>query len=157
MDPVYLTEAECQKLETELHRMKTVDRPKIIQSIAAAREHGDLKENAEYHAAKEKQVLIENKILRLEEMRARVRIIDSNVVSSSNVHIGNRVTLKNLDTEDTMTCMLAASAELNVYDNIDIISLESPVGKAIVGKATGEIVEIDIPTGKLRFEILEIK
>ncbi|MBN2013468.1 transcription elongation factor GreA [candidate division KSB1 bacterium] len=157
MDAIYLTEQEYQKLENELYQLKRVEMPKIIQAIATAREHGDLKENAEYHAAKEKQVLIQNKINRLEEMHLRVRIIDPDKVEHSVIHVGSKVTLQNVDTGSKMTCVLGSTAEFNLYDDMDVISMESPVGKAIVGKSEGDSIEVDIPSGKLKFKVIEVK
>lgn len=155
MNPIYLTKKESEKLEKELHQLKYIERPKVIQSISDAREQGDLRENAEYTAAKEKQVLLERKIQQLEFMQARIRIFEPDEGASSKVKVGSKVTLRNLDKGNTMTGMIASTAELNLYD-MDVISLESPVGKSIIGKSTGETIEIDSPRGKLKYEILEI-
>jgi len=155
MEAVYFTKEEFEKLKKELHQLKYVERPKVVQSIATAREHGDLKENAEYTAAKEKQVMLEQKIARLELMQARTRIIDRKEMDSSKAHIGSKVTLLNLNTEETMKCILASTADLNIYD-MDVISLGSPVGKAILGKSVGEVIELENAAGKLQFKILEI-
>ena len=155
MNPVYLTKEECQKLEKELHHLKFVERPKIVQAIATAREHGDLKENAEYSAAKEKQVLLELKIQRLEYIQARTRIIDPNDMESSKAHVGSKVALLNLNTKETMKCVLVSTADLDFYD-IDVISLGSPVGKLILGKSVGDMIELDTPSGKLTYKILEL-
>ncbi len=156
MNAIYLTEGESQKLADELHQLKRVEMPNIINAISTARDHGDLKENAEYHAAKEKQVMIQNKINRLEGMQARVRLIDPSKMEPSKIHVGSVVTLKNLESGDQMTYVLGATAELDLYD-MDVMSMESPVGKAAVGKEKGDMIEIDIPDGKLRFEIVEVK
>lgn len=155
MNPVYLTKEECEKLEKDINHLKFVERPKIVQAIATAREHGDLKENAEYSAAKEKQVLLELKIQRLEYIQARTRIIDPNDMESSKAHVGSKLVLLNLNTKETMKCVLVSTADLDFYD-IDVISLGSPVGKLILGKSVGDMIELDIPSGKLTYKILEL-
>ncbi|HEX9975235.1 MAG TPA: transcription elongation factor GreA [bacterium] len=155
MNPIYLTKNESEKLEKELHHLKYVERPKVIQSIADAREQGDLSENAEYSAAKEKQVLLERKIQQLEFMQARIRIIEPKEGVSSTIRVGSKVTLLNLNKGITMTGLVASTAELNFYD-MEVISLESAVGKNIIGKSVGDVIEIDIQTGKLKYEILEV-
>ena len=156
MNPIYLTFEESEKLKQDLHHLKYVERPKIVKSIAAAREQGDLRENAEYTAAKENQVLLENKIQRLEFTLARVRIIDPNEMESNKAHVGSKVTLLNLDTGKTMAGILASTADVDLYD-MDVISLESPVGKLLIGKSVDDVIEVDIPSGKLRFKIIELK
>lgn len=155
MNPIYLTKIESEKLEKELHQLKYIERPKVIQSISDAREQGDLRENAEYTAAKEKQVLLERKIQQLEFMQARIRIIEPMEGVSTKVKVGSKVTLRNLSKGNTMTGLIASTAELNFYD-MDVISLESAVGKGILGKSAGDTIEIDSPKGKLKYEILEI-
>ena len=155
MEAVYLTKEEYQKLEKDIHQLKYVERAKVVQSIATAREHGDLKENAEYTAAKEKQVMLEQKIQRLELIQARTRIIDHKEMDASKVHVGSKVTLLNLTTKETMKCMLVSTADLDIYD-MDVISLGSPVGKAILGKSVGDVIELENPAGKLVFKILEV-
>ena len=156
MQTVYLTEEEIDKLEAELYQLKTVERPKVIQSISTAREHGDLKENAEYHAAKEKQVLIELKIQRFEDIMSRTQVIDNADSNSTKVHIGKKLVLLNLNTNDEMTCMLVGTAELDIYGDIDVISAASPVGKLVIGKSVGDIIEVDIPSGVLKYKIKEV-
>lgn len=158
MNPIYLTKKESEKLEEELHQLKYVERPKVIQSIADAREQGDLAENAEYIAAKEKQVLLERKIQQLEFMQARIRIVEPKEEgqAATAIRVGSKVTLLNLNRGKKMTGIVASTAELNFYD-MDVISLESAVGKNILGKAVGDTIEIDGPAGKLKFEILAIE
>ncbi len=155
MNPVYLTKEEYKKLEKEIHHLKFVERPKVVQAIATARDHGDLKENAEYTAAKEKQVLLELKIQRLEYIQARTRIVDPKEMDSSKVHVGSKVTLFNINTEQAMKYILVSTADLDFYD-MDVISLGSPVGKLILGKSVGDQIEFDTPTGKLKYKILEV-
>lgn len=155
MNPVYLTTEESDKLKKELHHLKFVERPKIVKTIAAAREQGDLRENAEYAAAKENQVLLENKIQRLEYLLSRVRIIDPKEMESNKAHVGSKVSLLNLNTNKTIKGILASAADVNLYD-MDVISLDSPVGKLILGKSIGDIIEVENQSGKLRFKILEL-
>ena len=155
MKPVYLTKEELGKIQKDLHKLKYVDRPKMIEAIATAREHGDLKENAEYKAAKENQVLLEIKIQRLEIILSRVRIIDTKNIDNTKAHVGSKVTLLNIDTEQTMTYIIASTADLDLYD-IDVLSLESPVGKLIIGKSVGDLIEIDPPPNQLVYKILKI-
>ena len=155
MEAVYFTKEEFEKFKKELHQLKYVERPKIVQAITTAMEHGDLRENAEYTAAKEAQVLLEQKIARLELMQARTRIVDTKNMEDTKAHVGSKVTLLNLKTEETMKCVLASAADLDIYD-MDVISLGSPVGKAILGKSVGDVIELENAAGKLQFKILEI-
>lgn len=155
MEVVYLTKEEYQQLEKDIHQLKYVERPKVVQSIATAREHGDLKENAEYSAAKEKQAMLEQKILRLEVIKAKTRIIDRKKMDSTKAHVGSKITLLNMNTDSTMKGILASTADLDFYD-MDVISLGSPVGKAILGKSEGDIIEVENNVGNLKFKILEI-
>lgn len=155
MKPVYLTKEESEKLRQDLHRLKYVERPKIVKNIAEAREHGDLKENAEYHAAKENQMLLEGKIQRLEYMLARVRIIDRDKMEASKAHVGSKVSLLNMNTNKTLDGILASTADVDLYD-MDVISLESPVGKKLLGKSVGDEIEIEAPNGNLKFKIVKL-
>lgn len=155
MNPIYLTKQESEKLEKELHHLKYIERPKVIQSIADAREQGDLAENAEYTAAKEKQVFLERKIQQLEFIQARIRIIEPDAGTSSKIRVGSKVTLLNINKGTTMKGLVASTAELNFYD-MDVISLESAVGKKILGKSAGDVFEIDAPSGQLKYKILEV-
>ena len=156
MEAVYFfVKEEFEKLKQELHQLKYVERPKIVQAISAAMDHGDLRENAEYTAAKEAQVLLEQKIARLEMMQARTRIVDTKKMENTKVHVGSKVTLLNLKTEETMKCVLAAAADLDIYD-MDVISLGSPVGKAILGKSVGDVIELENAAGKLQLKVLEV-
>lgn len=152
MEVVYLTKEEHQRLKDDIHHLKFVERPNVVQAIATAREHGDLKENAEYSAAKEKQVLLEQKIQRMEFMLAKTRIIDRKEMDSSKAHVGSKVTLLNMNTDTTMKCILASTADLDIYE-LDVISLGSPVGKAILGKTVGDVIEIENNAGNVKFKI----
>ncbi|OPX22015.1 MAG: transcription elongation factor GreA [Candidatus Latescibacterota bacterium] len=138
----------------ELKHLKTVERPKIIERISTARDFGDLKENAEYAAAKERQSMLENKIMELEDKLARAVVLDDKDIRTDKAYFGATVTLKDLETEETLEYTLVSTAEAD-FDQ-GKISVESPVGKGLLGKAVGEIAEIAIPAGMVRYEILNI-
>ncbi len=155
MKPVYVSSEQHKKLTEDLHTLKYKERPNVIDAIARAREHGDLRENAEYDAAKERQELVERKIARLEEMLSRARVLEENLVDSDRVHVGRRVKLIDVETDEEMICELVASAEF-ISAEVEPVSVDSPVGKALVGKAIDEIVEIKVPAGTLRYKVTEI-
>lgn len=150
----YYTEEGLQKLKDELHHMKTVERPSISQQIADARDKGDLSENAEYDAAKEAQGLLEAKISKLETVLANARVIDESQIDNSKVFILSRVKIKNMNNNAVMEYTLVAENEANLAEKK--ISVDSPIGKGLLGKAVGEIAEVQIPAGLVKFEILEI-
>ncbi len=150
----YLTKEGYDKLVQELHDLKTKERAKIAAAIAEAREKGDLSENAEYDAAKEAQGLLELKISKLEAMLMNSRILSSEQIDNSKVYILSTVKLKNLAKGDIVTYTLVSQKEANLKEGK--ISVESPIGKGLLGKEVGEIVEIKVPAGTLKFEILEI-
>ena len=151
----YVTRQGLDKMKAELHELKFTIRPQISQKVATAREHGDLKENAEYHAAREELSMIETKIQRLQERLSRVRLIDENEIPDDKVYILTTVKLKDLDFGDVLEYTLVSPAEADVAQNK--ISVASPIGKALLGKGAGENVNIDVPAGVLRYQILEIK
>ncbi len=155
MKAMYLTQEQYDKLSAELKHLKTVERPKVVRDIAAAREHGDLRENAEYAAAKEKQRLIEGKIARLEETLSRARIMTSEMMANEAVHVGSRVKLVDLKTQEEFEYEIIPSAEFSPSE--EAISIDSPVGKALIGKKADEIVEIKVPAGVLRYRILSVQ
>ncbi len=150
----YYTEEGLQKLKDELRHMKTVQRPSISQQIAEARDKGDLSENAEYDAAKEAQGLLEAKIAKLETLIANARLIDESQIDNSRVFILSRVKIKNLNNGATMDYTLVAENEANLAEKK--ISVDSPIGKGLLGKVVGEIAEVQVPAGLVKFEILEI-
>jgi transcription elongation factor GreA len=150
----YVTEEGMAKLKAELKELKTVERPKISAQIAEARDKGDLSENAEYDAAKEAQGLLELRISKLETLIANSRIIDETQVDNSKVFILSTVKLKNLTNKAEMKYTLVAEKEADL--KLGKISVDSPIGKGLLGKAVGEVAEIKIPSGVLKFEILEI-
>ena len=150
----YYTKEGLQKLKDELHELKTVQRPSISQQIAEARDKGDLSENAEYDAAKEAQGILEMKISKLESIVANARLIDSSSIDNSKVYILSRVKIKNTVNGMELEYTLVAENEANLKERK--ISIDSPIGKGLLGKSTGEIAVIDTPGGKMEFEIMEI-
>lgn len=150
----YYTEEGLQKLKDELHEMKTVQRPSISNQIAEARDKGDLSENAEYDAAKEAQGILEMKIAKLEEIISNARIIDDSNIDNSKVYILSNVKIKNVANGMTMEYTLVAENEADL--KAKKISVESPIGKGLLGKAVGEIADIQTPNGIVKFEIIEI-
>lgn len=150
----YYTEEGLKKLQAELEHLQKVERPSISAQIAEARDKGDLSENAEYDAAKEAQGLLELRISKLKGVIADVRIVDESQLDASKVLLLSIVTLKNLANGMTMTYTLVPEKEADIAKKL--ISVESPIGKGLLGKEKGDIAEIDIPAGKVKFEILEI-
>lgn len=155
MKAMYLTQEQMDKMREELKYYKTVERKKAIEDIATAREHGDLKENAEYAAAKEKQALIEGKILRLEETLARARVLTEEMLAMNIVRVGTKVKLYDAKWDEEIEYEIVPSAEFNPSD-MDAISVDSPVGKALIGKSVDDTVEIEVPAGKIQYKVLEI-
>ena len=154
MQRTYLTRAGHEKLMEELTHLKTVERPKIIERISTARDFGDLKENAEYAAAKELQGFLETKIMELEEKLAQSVVLDDKDIRTDKAYFGATVTLKDLETDETLEYTLVSTAEANFDEGK--ISVESPVGKGLLGKEVGEIVDIAVPAGILTYQILNI-
>jgi len=150
----YYTAEGLKKLKDELEQMKTIERPKISQQIAEARDKGDLSENAEYDAAKEAQGLLEMKISKLEDVLANARILSEENIDLSKVGVLTKVKIKNLANSATMEYSLVAEKEADIRKNK--ISVSSPIGKGLLGKKVGETAEIQVPRGVMSFEILEI-
>lgn len=150
----YYTEEGLLKLKEELNYLEHTRRPQVSQAIADARDKGDLSENAEYHAAKEEQSLLEFKIIQLKNTIANARILDESQLDQSKVLIQSIVKMKNLNVKKEMTYTLVADAEADLAGGK--ISVESPIGKGLLGKEVGEIAEIKVPNGVLKLEILEI-
>ena len=155
MNIEYLTKEGLQKLKDELHEYKYTRRPAVSQKVAAAREHGDLKENAEYHAAREELSMLETKIQQLQDRLGRARIIDTNDIPDDKVYLLSTVVLKDLDFDETLEYKLVSPAEANITENK--ISTSSPIGKALLGKMKGEKVDIAVPAGTLHYEVVDIK
>ena len=150
----YYTEEGLARLKKELHEMKTIERPSISNQIGEARDKGDLSENAEYDAAKEAQGLLEMKISKLDAILANARVIDESTVDNSKVFILSKVQIKNVDNGMEFEYTLVAENEADL--KAKKISMDSPFGKGLLGKAVGEIAEITTPNGIIHFEILNI-
>jgi transcription elongation factor GreA len=150
----YFTPDGLKKLQEELNQLKNIERPRISQQIAEARDKGDLSENAEYDAAKDAQGLLELKISKLEELVASARIIDESKLDNSKALVLSKVKIKNKNNGAVMTYLLVAETEADLKSGK--ISVTSPIGKGLLGKKVGEIAEIEAPSGKIHFEILEI-
>ncbi|PHR49134.1 MAG: transcription elongation factor GreA [Fluviicola sp.] len=150
----YYTEEGLKKLKDELHEMETVERPKISQQIAEARDKGDLSENAEYDAAKEAQGLLEMRISKLKNVLANARIIDDSEMDTSKALILSKVKIKNLKNNAEVQYTLVAENEADLKSKK--ISVESPIGKGLLGKSVGDTADVQTPGGIIQFEILEI-
>jgi transcription elongation factor GreA len=155
MEKVPMTVEGFKKLEADLHRLKVEERPRIIQQIADAREHGDLAENAEYHAAKEAQGLNEAKVAELEDKLGRAEVIDTSKLSGSTVKFGATVTLEDEDSGDKVKYMIVGEHEANVREGK--ISIASPIARALIGKVKGDSAEVTTPRGSRSYEILKIE
>ena len=150
----YYTAEGLKKLKAELDQLKTIERPNISQQIAEARDKGDLSENAEYDAAKEAQGMLEMKIAKMEGLVANARIIDESQLDTSKVLIHSRVKIKNSANSATMEYTLVAETEADLRTGK--ISVNSPIGKGLLGKSVGDLAEISVPRGVMKFEIIEI-
>jgi transcription elongation factor GreA len=156
MDKVPMTAAGHQALESELKRLVGVERPRIIELIAEARGHGDLSENAEYHAAKEAHGLNEGRIAELEDKLSRAEVIDvSKLIGSKTIKFGATVTLVDEDTEEKKTYQIVGDVEADVKDGK--ISISSPIARALIGKSVGDTVEVAAPGGARSYEITKVK
>tara|TARA_S200000501_G_scaffold184021_1_gene173238 strand:- start:2297 stop:2773 length:477 start_codon:yes stop_codon:yes gene_type:complete len=150
----YYTEEGLKKLRRELNHLKDVERPKASQAIAEARDKGDLSENAEYDAAKEAQGMLEMQISKLEEVLANARIINESQLDTSKVLVLSTVKVKNIDNGTTMKYTLVAQSEADLKSGK--ISVDSPIGKGLLGKKVGDQVAISVPNGTITFEIISI-
>ena len=150
----YVTRDTFDQMQAELQHMKGVDRPAASKAIAEAREKGDLKENAEYDAAKEAQGILEAKIKQLESVIATARIVDESTIDTSKVSILTKVTLTNMNTKKQVTYQIVSEKEANLKEQK--ISANSPIGSGLLGKAVGEIAEIKVPAGLMKFKIEKI-
>lgn len=150
----YVTKETLEQMKVELQRMKSVHRPAASRAIAEAKEKGDLKENAEYDAAKEAQGLLEAKIAQFEGILANTRVIDENSIDTSKVSVLTRVTMMNLNTKKQVTYHLVSETEADL--KLGKISVTSPIGKGLLGKKVGEVAEVKAPAGVLKFKIEKI-
>lgn len=155
MDRVPMTAPGFAKLEEEIRNLKHVERPAVIRAIAEARAHGDLSENAEYHAAKERQGFIEGRILELEDVVARAQVIDPSKLSGKVVKFGATVTVVDEDTDKEATYQIVGDLEAELKQKR--ISISSPLARALIGKAVGDTVEVAAPGGAKSYEILKVK
>ena len=153
-DFMYVTEDGMQKMKDELEYLKTVERPRLSKAIAEARDKGDLSENAEYHAAKEDQGLLEMKISKLEDVIARSRILDESRIDVSTVSILNKVKIKNCKNNAVVEYQIVAESEANFREGK--IAVSSPIAQGLLGKKVGDVVEGKVPAGIIPFEILSI-
>ena len=155
MDKVPMTTNSFNILEEELKKLKSEDRPNVIKAIAEAREHGDLSENAEYHAAKEQQSFIEGRILELEDKLRRAEVIDTSSISSEKIVFGATISLIDENTDKELTYKIVGVDETNVEKGL--ISVSSPVARSLMGKMAGDIAEVNTPGGKIFYEITKIE
>jgi len=151
-----LTVQGAEKLKAELQRLKSVERPKVIEAIAEARAHGDLKENAEYHAAREQQGFIEGRIKEIEHKLANAEVIDvTRVNANGRVVFGATVDLLDVDSDSEVTYQIVGEDEADIKSGL--ISVSSPIARALIGKEAGEEVTVEAPGGDKRYEILEVR
>ena len=155
MEKVPMTLQGHQHLEEELKRMKSVERPRIIQAIAEARAHGDLSENAEYHAAKEQQGMNEARIQEIEDVLARAEVIDPTKLSGDSVKFGAHITVFDEDSEEEHTYQIVGDFEADVKQGR--VSISSPMSRAMIGKSEGDSFEVNAPGGAKSYEIVEVK
>ena len=145
-----------KNLKSELEDLKNIQRPKVVEAIAEARSHGDLKENAEYHAAKEQQALIESRVIAINDLIARANVIDvTKIENDGKVIFGSTVKLQDLDADKTIKYKLVGQDEADIKQNL--IFFKSPIGKALIGKDKGEMIIVNTPSGEKSFEILDVE
>lgn len=154
-DEVILTQEGLQKLEDELRELKTVKRKELAERLKLAISYGDLKENSEYHSAKDDQAFMETRILQLEKMLTKARVVSADNLNSDRVSIGSTVVLNDIEFKEKLEYQLVGPAEADVADNK--ISYESPLGKELMGKEVGSVIHVNAPMGIIKYELLEIK
>ena len=156
MEKEPITIEGLKNLKSELENLKNVQRPKVVDAIAEARSHGDLKENAEYHAAKEQQALIESRVIAINDLIARANVIDvTKIENNGKVIFGSTVKVKDLETDKKITYKLVGQDEADIKKNF--IFFKSPIGKALIGKDKGEMIAVNTPSGERNFEILNVE
>ena len=156
MEKEPITNQGLQKIKKELEELKNFKRPKIVKAIAEARSHGDLKENAEYHAAKEEQAQIESRVIEINDLIARANIIDiTKLEKKDNVIFGSTVSLINLANNEKKTYKIVGKDEADILKNY--IYFRSPIGKALIGKKKNDLVAVTTPSGEKKFQIKEIE
>ena len=154
MTVTYMTEEGLRKLQEEIRELESVQRPEISRQIADARDKGDLSENAEYDAAKEAQGMLEAKISQLKTLLFSARLIDESTIGTDEVRIMNKVTIKNLKTKKEMTYMLVSESEADLRSGK--IAVNTPIALGLLGKKVGDVAEIEVPSGTITFEIMDI-
>ena len=156
MDKEPITVSGLKDLKSELEDLKNVQRPKVVEAIAEARSHGDLKENAEYHAAKEQQGLIEGRVVAINDIIARANVIDvTKIENDGKVIFGSTVRVQDLETNKKVSYRLVGQDEADIKKNL--VFFRSPIGKAFIGKNKGDMVTVTTPSGQRNFEILEVE
>ena len=156
MEKEPITVSGLQNLKSELEDLKNIQRPKIVDAIAEARSHGDLKENAEYHAAKEQQALIESRVIAINDIIARANVIDvTKIENNGKVIFGSTVKVKDLETDKEISYRIVGQDEADIKKNF--IFFKSPIGKALIGKNKGELISVTTPSGERNFEILDVE
>ena len=155
MSTIYLSQEGYDNLKEELNTLKSVDRPRVINQIAEARDKGDLSENAEYDAAKEAQGLLEARIAKLENDVSNSRVLDQSEMDTSTVHLLTKATIKNMANGMEMTYAIVSETEADLAAKK--ISATSPIGKGLLGKAIGDIADIEVPNGIMHFKIIDIQ
>ena len=154
MNKIPMTADGYNRLQEELRRLKTVDRPAIIRAIAEARDHGDLAENAEYHSARDRQSFIEGRLAEIEDKIARAEVIDVSKLSGSAIKFGARVTLADEETDEEQTFQIVGEDEADISQGR--LSVTSPLARALIGKRTGESVEVATPRGAKSYEVVTV-
>jgi transcription elongation factor GreA len=154
-DEVILTQEGLEQIEEELRELKTVKRKELAERLKVAISYGDLKENSEYHSAKDDQAHMETRILTLERILKRARVVNADSVDLNEVSVGSYVILNDIEFAERIEYRIVGPAEANVAENK--ISYESPLGKSLLGKKVGDIINVDAPMGSLQYELLEIK
>ena len=156
MDKEPVTVQGLERLKLELEELKNIKRPKVVEAIAEARSHGDLKENAEYHAAKEQQAQIESRVIAINDAIARANVIDvTKIDNGGNVIFGSTVTLQNLDNEKKVKYKIVGKDEADISKQL--IYYKSPIGKALIGKTLDDMISVNTPSGEKNFQILKIE
>jgi transcription elongation factor GreA len=155
MDKIPMTAEGYAKLDAELKKLRTVERPEIIKQIAAARGHGDLSENAEYHAARERQGFIEGRLAELEDKLRRAEVIDTSQLSGRDVKFGAKVRLADEDTDEKITYQIVGEDEANIKEGK--LSVTAPLARALIGKRAGDSVEVVTPAGSKSYEIISVR
>jgi transcription elongation factor GreA len=155
MDKVPMTSKGYEDLQTELKRLKTIERPDVIKAIAAAREHGDLSENAEYHAARERQAFIEGRVGDIEDLLSRAEVIDVTAIKGKVIKFGATIRVADEDTDEKKTYQVVGEHEADIKSGL--LSITSPMARAMIGKTVGDSVEVTTPGGTKSYEIMSVK